>query len=150
MKLKANKINLTAKAVGLQLKTFDSGRNRSLNNDFNSVVLRKNFVQKDKSLGMALKTVPANTSSLEIESVDNKQKMSLTKVLESKKVKRASGQKVTTKYRFRTYPSIPNERVDWSRHYLAGTGDFDWSLGGLPEPIFGDDYQTDDTGDIGD
>ena len=70
MQLKTKNINLTAKAVGISLKTFDSGRNRSLNNDFDSIKMRKNFVQKDKSMGMALKSVPKSESSLDIKIKD--------------------------------------------------------------------------------
>ena len=100
MKLKVNKVNLTAKSVGITLKAFDPGRNRSLNNDFDSIKLRKNFVQKDKSLGMVLKTVPQTETSLDIKIRDkSNEKMVLRRFDTGKSpFKRAGGNKPFTFY----------------------------------------------------
>ena len=91
---KIRQIKKQSNVMGLTLKKFDSGRNRSLNNDFDSIVLRKNFVQKDKSIGMVLRSVPKTESTLKSKIVDKKPKMKLVKV--PKKHKRASGQKPLT------------------------------------------------------
>ena len=96
-----SKIRLVKKqsnVMGLTLKKFDSGRNRSLNNDFDSIVLRKNFVQKDKSIGMVLRSVPKAESTLKLKIVDKKSKMKLVKVPKMKKHKRATGQKPLSVY----------------------------------------------------
>lgn len=99
MKLKANKINLTAKAVGITLKAFDPGRNRSLNNDFDSIKLRKNFVQKDKSLSNAVKSVPKTQTSQDIIlRVRDNEPMHLRVIDTGRKPKWDASHKIHTNY----------------------------------------------------
>ena len=98
MKLKVNKVNLTAKSVGITLKAFDPGRNRSLNNDFDSIKLRKNFVQKDKSLSNAVKSVPKTQTSQDIIlRVRDNEPMHL-RVIDTGKPKWDAGHKPITNY----------------------------------------------------
>ena len=104
MRLTIKKDNPVAKSVGITLKTFNSERNRSLNNDFDSVKLRKNFVQVDKSMAPVLRSVPKSKSTLTIKlrTKSSKHKPILRRY-DTDKVrynKRAIGNKPFTNYLF--------------------------------------------------
>ncbi|MBA95793.1 MAG: hypothetical protein CMP21_08775 [Rickettsiales bacterium] len=131
MKLTVKKDNSLAKSVGITLKKFDSGRNRSLNNDFDSIKPRKNFVQVDKSMAPVLRSVPKIKSSLtlKIKTQSSKEKIVL-KRYDTDKVrymKRAVGNKVFTN----STTAVP---------YDVGT----WLFS---DDVFG---PSGDTGDLGD
>ena len=133
-------IKLKAKEIGLTLKAFDSGRNRSLNNDFNSIVPRENFVQKDHSMGMVLKSVPETETSLDINIRDRDNQKIILRKFDTGGFKRASGNKPFTRYSA-TGDGYPNmDPYTGSPAYMK-----QW--------LFSDDVfenTMNDTGDLGD
>ena len=104
MRLTVKNNNPLEKAVGITLRTFSSERNRSLNNDFDSIKLRKNFVQVDKSMAPVLRSVPKSKSTLtlKLRTKSSKHKPILRRY-DTDKVrynKRAVGNKPFTNYLF--------------------------------------------------
>lgn len=125
MRLTVKKDNPVAKSVGITLKTFSSERNRSLNNDFDSIKLRKNFVQVDKSIAPVLRSVPKSKSTLtlKLRTKSSKHKPILRRY-DTDKVrynKRAVGNKPFTNYLFEN----PVESADilYSDDFYAFAGD---------------------------